>query len=336
MATLKTSKYEEDSQYYCKVYMTSKIPTDRNNLGYSKVTTFEAKFPRMILAQMNTHRQISKNTSSDRAIPSKRLRKKFTTFVPNKFPKNGRGMHPKAFLGPVRNFIARVIWKLALHCMKLFTYLLEKVGVHKEITNRLLDPFLWTIAIMSSSYMKNFFELRTHEDAQLQIRKISLIIKRSIETSEDNRIRHIHLPLITPQDIIQTVSYLNIKATENQIKGLMALVKYGSSNIAKYMKVSPKVWDILIKLNTAKTARGSYLNQMEPKTTKEQLDVYDKLVTSEPIHASPLESCALSYEMYKWLKGPLKWNNRPINELNGNFKLGIVQYRKCVEKVFEE
>lgn len=327
-------KYKEDANYYCNLFMASKIPTDRNQFGYAKVTSFEAKFPRMILAQFNTHRVLSRNLSSDRAIPSKRLRKNFVTFIPAEFPRNGKGMHPNKNLKYLRKFLAKGLWFTAMYLMKFMSYLMEKVGVHKELTNRLLEPFLWSVAIVSSSYFKNFLELRAHDDAQIQIRKIALLIQQTMQNAEF-KTRHIHLPLIDKYDVYDSYLYTEKVANEKHIQYITKLIENGSSDISKYQKIPPRIWNILIKVNTAKTARGSYLNQLEPKPIQSQLDVYAKLVDSEPIHASPLESCAMSYDMYKILRGPLKWNNRPIHELNGNFALGIVQYRKCVEKTIE-
>jgi hypothetical protein len=314
--------------------MASRIPTDKNPFGYSKVVTIEAKFPRMILAQWNTHRVFSRNVSSDRAVPTKKLRKNFVSFVPREFPKNGRGMHPTAYLKGIRKLIAKGLWFTALHSMKFITYLMEKIGVHKEITNRLLDPFLWTVSITTSSFFKNFLALRTDENAQIQIRKIALLIEKQLSNAE-YRIRHIHLPLIDKYDVYDVYEYSEKQVNQKHIEYITKLVENGTADITKYQKIPPRIWNLLIKVNTAKTARGSYLNQLEPKPIKSQLDVYSKLVESEPIHASPLESCAMSYEMYKFLRKPLNWNNRPIEELHGNFALGIVQYRKCVEKIVE-
>lgn len=276
----------------------------------------------------------SRNVSSDRAVPTKKLRKSFANFVPREMPKNGRGMHPTTYLKGIRKLIAKGLWLTALHLMKLISFLMEKVGVHKEIANRLLDPFLWTVSITTSSFFKNFLELRTDANAQVQIRKIAILVQKQLSNAE-YRIRHIHLPLIDRYDVYDVYLYSEKQVNEKHIEYISRLVQNGSNDITKYEKIPPRIWDLLIKVNTAKTARGSYLNQLEPKPIKSQLDVYSKLVESEPIHASPLESCAMSYDMYKFLRKPLKWNNRTIEELNGNFALGIVQYRKCVEKTIE-
>lgn len=327
-------KYNEDANYYANTFMASRIPTDKNAFGYSKVITIEAKFPRMILAQWNTHRIFSRNVSSDRAIPTKKLRKNFVNFVPREMPRNGRGMHPTTYLKGIRKIIAKGLWFTALYLMKLITFLMEKVGVHKEITNRLLDPFLWTVSITTSSFFKNFLELRTDVNAQIQIRKIATLVEKQLSNAE-YKIRHIHLPLIDKYDVYDIYLYSEKQVNEKHVEYISRLVQNGSSDVTKYEKIPPRIWDLLIKVNTAKTARGSYLNQLEPKPIKSQLDVYSKLIESEPIHASPLESCAMSYDMYKFLKKALKWNNRSIEELHGNFALGIVQYRKCVEKTIE-
>ena len=41
--------------------------------GNNRMTTFEIQFPRFILAELNTHGMLKKNTQSSRAVPVKTM-----------------------------------------------------------------------------------------------------------------------------------------------------------------------------------------------------------------------------------------------------------------------
>ena len=61
--------------------------------------------------------------------------------------------------------------------MLLVHWLLEKVGLHKQLTNRLLEPWMWVTVIVSSTQWNNFYALRCHKDAQPEIRRIALLMR---------------------------------------------------------------------------------------------------------------------------------------------------------------
>ena len=53
--------------------ISAKVICDSINEQGVRLTTFEIEYPRFILAELNTHRQLSRNSSSSRAIPIKKM-----------------------------------------------------------------------------------------------------------------------------------------------------------------------------------------------------------------------------------------------------------------------
>lgn len=275
-------------------------PTAGENI---RVTTVEITAPRVILAEVNTHRILSRNTSSSRAIPTKRLIRDFLGFVPDKFPMNGKGMQPKGFLTGWREFTARVLWKFSGKLMILMSRIMQLIGVHKEIANRIIEPWSWTTQIITSTAWENFKALRAHPDAQRQIRIVAELLIKAIEESVPAQ-RPIHLPYIHD---------LSIDMSNNA-----------------------SIYAAIIK-STAKCARGSYLTQMTDFIYEQDYELHNRLLLSMPMHASPAEHIAMTFHMYRLLLPTIvKGRERPVEELNGNFKRGVVQYRKIIEPDYSE
>lgn len=314
MKWLNYSKYSLG--YKVEVILDSLIPCNRDGGKLVRVTTLEVTLPRIVLAEQNTHRVMSRNTSSSRAIPTSRIRKDFCTFEPHKFPINCKGMQPKKYIKKrsMRDIFARVIWRLAKYSMFLYSFLLEKLGIHKQIVNRLLEPFMWTTMIITSTKWNNYFTLRVHKDAQLEIRIPAYLIKRALRDSVPI-VRHFHLPFLNEEDYIFTSMLDRIvdkgkKVTKKQAEYLMSL----------------------IKISVARIARGSYLNQRKKSTVEDDFNLYQKLIESKPIHASPSESVVFSHRAFEELKRHIPMFNVefPLG-FGGNLGDSVVQYRKIIE-----
>lgn len=331
-----------------KVLAKTKIPISRTK--YCTIVTYEAKIPRMILPQYNTHRALSKSASSGRAIPGKRYRKILTGYMPNEFPRNSKGMKPKANLEGLHKLMAICLWKLLYWITCAFHQMFMWIGVHKEILNRILDAFAWVHVITTTTHLKNLFALRIHPDAQFQFKEAAEAINEAVSKARAS-VRHIHLPLITIDDICDVVEDFKVGCaddyaltkTNTDVTTIEHLVLgRGSKKLSDYRKISPQVWMYLIAINTAKTARGSYLNQYQPKNLHDNLDTYKDLVVSKPVHASPAESCAMSQGMYTHLMSEehteLQWqlHRRDPETLSGNFAKGLVQFRKIIEDSYED
>jgi thymidylate synthase ThyX len=190
----------------------AKILADSISPEGHRLTTFEITFPRLVLAEFNTHRVFSRNSASSRAIPVVKQLKRILEdpFVPLEFGTNQPGMQAGAALGGIKLQHARQAWRHArneavIQALKLISspmcvedglaqqdktgwqlsdlvtsveeYLSQvancpeqaysdHLGVHKQLANRLLEPFMWHTVILTATEWSNFFALRAHKDAQ--------------------------------------------------------------------------------------------------------------------------------------------------------------------------
>jgi len=264
-----------------------KIIKDSISKTGARITTYQLKYPRIIHSEVLTHRVFSRNASSSRAIPLntniEELKK--SIYIPY-FQKNKPGMQGSEYLNDQEQFEAEVHWKLTFETIINKVQLLNKVtpqGIHKQFINRLLEPFSFISVVLTATDFSNFFELRFHEAAQPEIYHLAKLMKEAYDTStpsllEDNQW---HLPYITEED--------TKKYTEQE----------------------------LFYKSVACCARVSYNNHDNSETTIESCKtLYDRLLSSKPIHASPAEHQA-----------------QPLHdkyERSGNFQ-GWLQYRKVIE-----
>lgn len=121
-------------------------------------------FPRIILAEVNTHRMLSKNTSSSRAIPFKKMVEaiKNDTFIPIAWQKAHSGMQGTEYFDyeNVESLIQD--WLRARDQAISSATFLTETGATKQLANRLLEPFMWTTMLITGSRegWENFHSLR--------------------------------------------------------------------------------------------------------------------------------------------------------------------------------
>ena len=137
---------------------------------YTGVTlyTFVLTYPRVILAEVNTHRMLSRNTASSRAIPSSKQRERVieNPFVPVTIGQNQKGMQAGKELEGWRRWAAIKTWELARYPMVGASWLLDKLGAHKQVVNRIVEPWTFTQQVVTCTDLKNVFKLRDHKDAE--------------------------------------------------------------------------------------------------------------------------------------------------------------------------
>ena len=123
-------------------------------------------FPRIILAEVNTHRMLSKNTSSSRAIPFSKMVESVQNdpFIPIAWQKDHKGMQGSKYITEdvyIKEAIAN--WLTSRdNAIKQAEYLNKTCQVTKQLCNRLLEPFMWTTMLITGpkSGWDNFFHLR--------------------------------------------------------------------------------------------------------------------------------------------------------------------------------
>lgn len=261
-----------------------------------RITTLQVKFHRFILPEFNTHRVFSRNFSSSRAIPTKKLLEQVRNdpAMPVHWGKNQPGMQASEELTGLEKQAAIDSWKAAAREAASRAEVLSQIGAHKQIVNRIIEPFLWANGIVTSTEWDNWDELRRHEDAQPEIYELACRIHEARMASTPKLLRpgEWHLPYILDHEKSDGF----FKKQENK--------------------------DLLIKISAARCCRVSYLkHDGQAPNVSEDLALFDRLAGAVPLHASPLEHQATPFPEEVQIDA----------SLSGNLK-GWIQYRKIWEK----
>ncbi len=265
-----------------------------------RLTTLKIRYHRMIHAEALRHRTFARGAGSSRAIPVAKMAASADA-TPVSWGTNQAGMQAGADLTGWRLFTVQLLWLIAMHVARRLSIWMAKAGAHKQLANRLTEPYQWMTEIITGTDWDNFFNLRDHEKAQPEIQVIARKIRAAMALSEPRQVGRLacdplnwHLPFVLPHE--------RIAASE---------MRYDSS--------SPMAnCYFLAKLSSARCARVSYWNHdgSAPQVAKD-LGLFDKL-TEDPraIHASPMEHPA----------HPLSHGKRRVR----NFR-GWKQFRVMVE-----
>jgi hypothetical protein len=264
----------------------AKVIADSLSTAGVRITTLELQYPRFIHGEVMTHRVFSRNAMSSRAIPVAKMVQQVLSdpAMPIHWGKNQPGMQaaeehdaPVTVPGVLRNAFGafngyhnpdhapeqtdKVTWWRFLGWVgALGATAYADAGYHKQIVNRRLEADQWMRTLVTSTEWTNFFELRAHPDAQPEFHELALQMQGAMGSSEpvlmasSNDVGSWHLPYIL------------------------------DSERALYRP------DILVKLSTARCARVSYLtHDGETPDVQKDLALFERLVGSRPLHASPAE-----------------------------------------------
>jgi len=162
------------------------VLTSKNFHTGANLYTFVLTYPRVILAEVNTHRMLSRNTASSRAIPSFKQRERVLDdpFVPYTIGQNQKGMQAGEELSGWRRAAALGIWKAARYPNVLASWALDKIGAHKQVVNRVVEPWTWTQQVVTCTDLRNVFKLRNHKDAEPHFHILAEMMQRQVEHVE--------------------------------------------------------------------------------------------------------------------------------------------------------
>ena len=184
--------------YHAEVLLDSVNPAGR------RLTTFVLRFPRFVLPEFNTHRVFSRNASSSRAIPTPKLMQQLRDdpVLPVEWGRNQSGMQARDVLGDDAARQAAAEWLAARDAALAHAEQLRATGVHKQIVNRVLEPWMWASVIVSSTTYENFFTLRCHADAQPEIKRLADLMREDYTASTPmaRAAGEWHLPFTGPDD----------------------------------------------------------------------------------------------------------------------------------------
>jgi thymidylate synthase ThyX len=182
----------------------AEVLLDSVNPAGQRLTTFVLRFPRFVLSEFNTHRMFSRNASSSRAIPTAKLMQQLREHpvVPVEWGRNQAGMQARDVLDADAAIAAEAAWLSARDAALAHAEQLRTIGVHKQIVNRVLEPWMWTSVIVSSTTYDNFFTLRCHPDAQPEIKRLADLRREAFTASTPvaRSAGEWHLPFVGPDD----------------------------------------------------------------------------------------------------------------------------------------
>lgn len=165
-----------------------------------RLITVQVTFPRFILAELNTHRLLSRNSASSRAIPPEKIIEQVLTdpFIPETFNRRVKGMGVGEDLRGADQDEALDAWITGRDEAVRSATVLVDLDVDKSRVNRLLEPFMWHTAIVTATEWDNFFALRDHPAAQPEFQKLARLMRETMMASEPTEIKpgEWHLPLV--------------------------------------------------------------------------------------------------------------------------------------------
>ena len=171
----------------------------------AEISTLQVRMPRFILAQFNTHRAISKNARSSRAVPVEKLILEAETnpVIPLSWGRNRRGMQATEELNRTEAWRSEAAWLDARDHAVACAHQLLAIGAHKQIVNRLLEPFLWVDVVATATDWSNFFALRCDRHAQPEMQAVAVAMARALRDSEPSHLGPgmWHLPYVTADEL---------------------------------------------------------------------------------------------------------------------------------------
>lgn len=292
--------------------ITAEIIADSISSAGIRITTFQLRYPRFIHAELMTHRVFSRNASSSRAIPVAKMIEDLQRdpAMPIFWGSNQPGMQAAEELDDEDREACEHHWMEGMHNAVRTAQLLLDHGLHKQIANRILEPWAHINVVVTATDYENFFALRRHKDAQPEIKALAdaMWLARANSVPEPKAQGQWHLPYVKYEDWERM---RRIRKTNRVTRDEPSF-----EELAEQLK----------RVSVARCARVSYLTHDGRETTlEEDIALYERLVGSEPLHASPAEHQATPDILAEGYMGDGAGWHHP--ELHGNF-CGWIQFRK--------
>ena len=262
--------------------ITAKVVCDSISPDGVRITTLEIEYPRFIHGEFMTHRSLSKNSSSSRAIPIQKMLDQIESnmAIPIYWGKNKSGMQAVEEVGGDDLKESKSEWKLAYKSAKHHTNLLSDFGLHKQVPNRLTEPFQMMKVVVTGTDWDNFFNLRIHPDAQPEICMLAYKIYKAMEESYPVKLKagDWHLPYVGFEYWGDDPKYFITKVSKDDDQS------YG-------MKYEEHLsLEDAIKISASCCAQVSYRNT---DMSLEKADkIFNMLIKSDVLHASCFEHLA--------------------------------------------
>ena len=258
----------------------AEIICDSMNEQGQRLTTFVLTYHRFIHSEVMTYRQWSRNCSSSRAIPVEKNIKyvQDLQLYPVHWGANQKGMQAYTEISIADQELAVKAWDEAREASIKSAESLVKLGVHKQVVNRLLEPFNTITTLVTATDFSNYFAQRCHEAAQPEIRVLAELMQAEYTKSQPQQHYKYgwHLPFISDNEKLQYKEDI----------------------------------ETLIMIAIGRCGRVSYKQHDGTRNVEKDIALHDCLVTAQPPHLSPFEHVAQNMNdsaMYANLQG---WQHR--------------------------
>lgn len=233
-----------------------------------KIATFEFEYPRFIHGELMTHRLFSRNAASSRAIPIKKMidQVRNNPAFPIHWGRNQAGMQAQGELNPILRKVAIYLWKNAAKLAAGAAEGMDRIGLHKQVVNRVLEPFQIMKSVVTSTCWENWNWLRNHKDAQPEIRELSRVAIEALEKYGE------------PEDLNPGEWHTPYVFHHRDSTGVLRYV----GDELQYFTLEEA---LMISASCCAQVSFRLLNDDLEKAK----DIYKRLVESEPVHASPFE-----------------------------------------------
>lgn len=250
-----------------------------------RLLTFQLQYQRFIHAEFMTHRVFSRNAGSSRAKPVQKVLEQVRTnpAMPCHWGLNQPGMqadheneaivwYPEYMRKPLQVFLGipdeelddvelgllpEDAWKFSAWLATVSAQAFDEAKYHKQVVNRLLEPYQYIDVVMSTTDLRNWNGLRDHKLAQPEIQVLARVMKEAVKNSTPRQLKkgEWHLPYISDEE--------------------------------RKVISSPMV---LAEISAARTARVSITPFGENVVSiKKDLALAEQLASANPMHASPFE-----------------------------------------------
>jgi thymidylate synthase ThyX len=296
--------------------ITARIVADSVAYAYdgTRLTTFEIEYPRFILAELNTHKMLSKNSASSRAIPVEKLLEMIDTnpAMPVHWGQNQPGMSAREELNGRSKEAAQATWREARKIMISTTRVLTGIGLHKQVANRLCEPWQRMKTVISGTEWANFFHLRDHPDAQPEFKALASCMRTAYTQNKPHVLQagEWHLP------------YVNSRVYPGNV------IRYFTESDDTDLSI-----DDALKVSAACCAQVSYRTMND--TLDKAQSIYSRLIESDPKHASPVEHQGMVMQVPNHVDSNNAWEpgvthmRRDGTLWSANFK-GWIQARQLI------
>lgn len=305
----------------------AKIVVDSISESGKRITTFELEYPRYIHCELLTHRMLSKNCSSSRAIPIEKMLGYIENnmAVPVYLGRNKSGMQAVEEIEDKDKALS--VWRDSFYQVEDSVNKLLDLKVHKQIANRLTEPYQMMKVVVTATEWDNFFNLRIDKNAQPELVLLADKMFNAMQGSTPKTLKagQWHLPYVEIENDGYSNSHEYFIYDEDK----------SNSETNGYMYKTPLLLEDAIKISVASCAAVSY--RTENMTLAKADKIFDMLINAETLHSSPFEHVAMPMRlpemkyiaMEKFVSG---WDDgvthmrRDGNMCSGNFT-GWIQYR---------